>query len=167
LVVEVELVEPVVDPVEVVDPVVVDPVEVVEPVSVSITVTVTSSLEVNAPSFAIRRKTYTPLTGKVTAVSADSGDAKLANALPLTVSHSSCNELFGSPSSVAVPLSWILVPTEVVLSRPAFTTGAVFVVVVVVPVVGVVVGANERFSVMMISSIPAATASNTKCPFCA
>jgi hypothetical protein len=131
------VVDPVVDPVDPDEPVavvvfvggvVVDPVDPDEPVDVVVfvggvvvvvavwvTVTVTSSLVVNAPSFAIRRKTYTPLTGKVTAVLADCGDAKLANALPLYVPHSNFNGL-GRPSSVAVPLSWMLVPTDVALS---------------------------------------------------
>ncbi len=92
------------------------------------TVTATSSTDVNAPSLAESCNTYRPAVENTTFVTAAPGDVKLTSPGPLTFVHSSVRGDVGLPSSVALPASCSGSPSVIVVSAPADTMGAVFVV---------------------------------------
>ena len=92
------------------------------------TVTVTWSVACRAPSLAVRRSTKVPAFANVTVVVSAAGFAKVTLPGPLTLDQATVTAPggFGSPSSVAVPVSDAVPGRVTARSGPAFTVGAVF-----------------------------------------
>ena len=90
--------------------------------------TVTVSLPINAPSLAVKIRTYVPLVEKLAVVARWDAFAKVTVPGPLTLLQVVVTTPggFGSPSSVTVPERDADEGNVIVWSIPAFTTGGLF-----------------------------------------
>ena len=90
----------------------------------ALTVTVSVSVLVSAPSFALSISTYVPALENVAVVAHSFGCAKVTVPGPLTLLHVPIGSPPGSPSSLTVPESDACAGSVMVWSGPALTTGA-------------------------------------------
>ena len=93
-------------------------------VAAALTTTVSVSVLVSAPSFALSISTYVPALENVAVVASSCENAKVTVPGPLTWLHVEIGSPPGRPSSVMVPESDACAGNVIVWSGPALTTGA-------------------------------------------
>src|SRR3989442_1818706 len=89
----------------------------------ALTVTISVSPPVSAPSFALSINTYVPALENVAVVAHSFGCAKVTMPGPLALLHVAMGSTPGSPSSLTAPESDACAGSVMVWSGPAFATG--------------------------------------------
>src|SRR2546422_10007496 len=102
----------------------VPPKSIAEPADGTVTLMVTVSVPLSAPSFAVSISTYVPGAEKLAVVFSSSGCANVTIPGPLTWLHAVLTSMPGNPSSVYVPVSTACAGSVIVWSGPALAVGA-------------------------------------------